>query len=57
MTELTPEAIELRRAYNREYARKNREKTRQKQIDYWNRKAQKSGQMAETKTVHRRGLE
>lgn len=39
MTELTPEAKEMRKAYERDYYRRNPEKRREKQARYWNRKA------------------
>lgn len=43
---LSKEAREARRAYKREWAKKNPEKIRKYQIDYWERKAK---DMAETK--------
>lgn len=39
MTEMTPEARELKNAAAREYYRRNPEKRREKQNRYWNRKA------------------
>jgi len=40
--ELTEEAREARREYMRNWRRKNKEKAKQHQIDYWNRKAEKA---------------
>lgn len=38
--ELTEEGKEARRAYYREYRRKNRDKKRRENIRYWNRKGE-----------------
>lgn len=37
-------AKEARRVYQREWQRKNRDKVRQYQQDYWNRKAQQAAE-------------
>lgn len=40
--ELTEKAKELRRAYKREWSRKNRDKERQYQARYWEKKAREA---------------
>ena len=42
MTELPPEARAMKNAASREYYRNHPEKRREKQIRYWNRKAEKA---------------
>ena len=42
--ELTKEARELKNAYRRENYRKNAERERQRQIEYWNRKAARAAE-------------
>lgn len=37
---LSPEALEAKRAYQREWARKNKERIKQTRERYWERKAQ-----------------
>lgn len=39
METMTQEAIEARRAYKREWNRRNRDKVKKHQRDYWERKA------------------
>ena len=40
---MTDKAIEVRRAYKREWARRNRDKIRQYQAAYWERRAEQEG--------------
>ena len=42
--QLNERALELRREYQREWRRKNKEKVRANNLSYWERKAQKSAQ-------------
>ena len=42
--QLNERAIELRREYQREWRRKNKEKVRANNLRYWERKAQKAAQ-------------
>ncbi|MCB5927174.1 phosphatase [Clostridium sp. DFI.5.61] len=42
--QLNERALELRREYQREWRRKNKEKVRANNLRYWERKAQKSAQ-------------
>lgn len=39
--ELSQEAVEARRAYRREWSRRNRDKVKAAQARYWERKAQR----------------
>lgn len=41
---LQERAVELRRAYQREWRRKNKDKVRANNLRYWERKAQKAAQ-------------
>ncbi len=52
ITQLTPEARELRNARQREYYRQHPEKRREQQIRFWNKKAAAGGnfEVAEAKT-------
>lgn len=44
---LEEKALELRRAYQREWRRKNKDKVRANNLRYWERKAQKAVQNGE----------
>lgn len=44
---MTPKALEARKAYKREWARKNPEKVREYQSRYWSKKAAQAEQAAE----------
>lgn len=46
MAKLTGAAAEARRAYKREWNRKNRDKVRAAQSRYWERKAQQAAEAA-----------
>ena len=41
---LQEQAVELRRAYQREWRKKNKDKVRVNNLRYWERKAQKAAQ-------------
>lgn len=47
---MTPEAREARKAYKREWAKKNPDKIRQYQETFWNKKAQEAAAAAEADT-------
>ena len=42
--QLKEKALEMRRAYQREWRRKNRDKVRASNLRYWERKAQRENQ-------------
>ena len=46
---MTEQAMELRRAYKREWNRRNRERVKQHQSNYWERKARQAAELAEAK--------
>ncbi|MBQ2348358.1 MAG: phosphatase [Clostridia bacterium] len=47
---MTPEAREARKAYKREWAKKNPDKIRQYQETFWNKKAQEAAAAAKAYT-------
>lgn len=47
---MTPEAREARKAYKREWAKKNPDKIRQYQETFWNKKAREAAAAAEADT-------
>lgn len=47
MVKISKEGREARNAYHREYQKKNRKRTRQYQIDYWERKAKELAENVE----------
>ena len=47
--QMTPEAIEARRKYNREWARKNREKVRGYAVTHWERVAAQEAAQSDKK--------
>lgn len=51
---MTPEAREARKAYKREWAKKNPDKIRQYQETFWNKKAQEAA-AATTETAAEKG--
>ena len=52
--QLKEKALEMRRAYQREWRRKNRDKVRASNLRYWERKAQRENH--KTRPLHRRGF-
>lgn len=56
MNNLSDEARKLRNAYNRNWKKKNPEKSKQYQINYWERKAAEYSPMMKVKELHEMGL-
>ena len=46
---MTKEALDARRAYKREWAKKNREKLKEYERNYWQRKAEAAAAQAESR--------
>lgn len=50
---LTEQALQARRAYKREWARRNRDKIREAENRYWERKAEEAAAAAAEQTAQR----